>query len=400
MRKFVILAALLVYCLYSQGQTRLLVTDFIFFNNFDSPSEAYIPDFFQQDPERLAQIKNLMVQALDKKFDSLEVSFHEKSTWFVGYQDPLAIEPSERYRDSHKKLVKEGGYDYFLRLYADVSSTTITNNSIEYTFCLQVRISDGKGKKVFRNILKAPFYSFFSESEINDGALISSADFYDFFELGIPKVFVDEKARIARKELYRSINHNFDDFTRTATSFVFEKARSKAPILKGKNSSDIELKVTNGLQDQNDRSALFSDNLELRTTIKIRNTALENDWKVWVAAESKKALGLIETAGQNASIRIRTEKQNSENFELQNGQLTGTIDKKSYLLNYESDAQLTIVYVDQKLTSLMQPNRNGKSSTLKVFFEGKEQDLSKILNLYQVYNQAIFTLREAHKKND
>lgn len=399
MRKFTILIVLALCCFSGSSQSKLLVTDFIFFNNFDSPHEAYIPDFFREDAERLQSIKDLTSMALGGKYDSLEVSFHEKSTWFVGYQDPSTIDPSERYRDNHKKLVKEGGYDYYLRFYASISSTTITNNSIEYTFSLQVRISDSKGKKVFRNILKAPFSSSFSPSAINSGVLLSIDDFYPFFENGIPKVFTEENTKSELKTLVRPINQNFVEFAFSTKKFVLEKSGSKSSVLKSKNSTVMEIKVSQGSQSESERLALFSDNLELQTTLKVKNSELENDWKAWVAAESKRALGILETGGENATISIRTEKQNSETFELQNGQLTGEIDGKPYLLTYESDGQLMLVYVNLKLKALMQPNGTS-SSTLKVFFDGNEPDLPTILNLHQIYKQAVFTLKQVRNRND
>lgn len=391
MQRFVILGAITLTCFLASGQSKLLVTDFIFFNNFDSPNETYIPNFFRNDPDRLQEIRSLTSLVLGEKYDSLEVYFHEKSTWFAGYQNSSEVDSSEWYRDNHKKLLKEGGHNYYLRLYAEISEVRLANSISEYVFTLQVRISDSRGKKVFRNIFKAPFSSSFSPSVVNDGALLARDEFFEFFESGIPLTFKGKKSSVSTKKLQRPHNKNFDEFVRRAKSFALESTGSKTHVLKHRDSVLTQLKISHSTLTESEQPAVLAGHLEMQQTMRINNPMLDHEWNVRMSAPSKKAQELPEVIEEKISIRVRTEKQVFDSFEFKNGRLTGKIGSKTYLLIYESVGRLMLVYVDQELSALLQPN--GKvNSTLKLLLVGEETLLPVILNLHQIHKQttAVF----------
>ena len=192
---------LMLFSLLGKGHSKLLITDFVFLNNIDSQHEAIIPNFFEEYPEKLEGIKSLVILVLEEKYDSTQVSFHEKSIWFHGDQNPSSAELSALYRNNHKKLVKVGEYDYYLRFYADVSTVSTSHKQVTHAFSLRVRISDKKGKKTFRNVLKGFFSSRFHTDQINSAGLISMDNFFAFFTENIPLVFQDQRVKTERKTL-------------------------------------------------------------------------------------------------------------------------------------------------------------------------------------------------------
>ena len=124
---------------------------------------------------------------------------------------------------------------------------------------------------------------------------------------------------------------------------------------------------------------------------------LDNEWKAWITSESKKVLSVLETVSTSVEIQINNK---SFDFKLEGSQLSGKIEDDSYRLIFERDTQLLLVYSNQKLNALFQPIGNERSSTLKIFMDGNEENLAKILNLHQIYNQAIYTLKEADNRNN
>ncbi|MEQ9404133.1 MAG: hypothetical protein RIM99_11130 [Cyclobacteriaceae bacterium] len=385
--------------LATSGQAKLMVTDFVFFNNFDSPHAPGISDFFKNDSSGLKNVKEQVTEILTRKYSLDEVVFHDKSLWFVGYQDPSIVKQSDWYQDNHRKVVKEGGYDYYLRFYADISSANISTETTEYVFSLQVRISDSRGKKVFRNIARIPFQSLFYEDKISGSGLLSSKEFYQFFEDGVSVVFNNEKSQFDSRTIFREESVQLKDFTHRARYMKLEKYKSNHPILSGEGMEELELTIRNGFEDEDKGSGILSSNLELQTIIRIKNPKLEDDWKAWVTSESTKTLRIFETSSATATIKIKPENKDLLNFELKNNQLSGEIEGNKYSLIFETESQLMLVYVDQKLSALIQQAGNERSPDLKMFYEGANETLAIILNLHQLYLKAIYTLDEVRRRN-
>lgn len=376
-----------------------MVTDFTF-SSFEAQSE--VPNFFALHPDRLEEMKSLTSNILQEKYDADEAFFYPIGIQFIGTMNPEAklTDVPVFQRDHHRKRIKKGGYDLYLRFNSSISISAMLNDNITYHFAVDVRLSDRRGKKILVNSIKIPFKSDLNSDGISSSKLISADDFYSLMETCIQEVFKGKKKKLDLVELKRGADDRFDSFIAEASHYTLRKFRGNKPELIDASGNKTVITARSGAFDNSTESGLFSDNLEYRTKLKIRNPWLSEDWKVSVASSSKKAFGFMETEGTNAEIKIRINDKRHQ-FKLDYNKLSGTLNDKMYSLHLEFGSSLMKGFVGDELKVLLQPKGREQSAELNVFFAGSNQkELAAFINLHQAYLQAVYTSEEALERND
>ncbi|MFY0599817.1 MAG: hypothetical protein JXR03_09095 [Cyclobacteriaceae bacterium] len=396
MKKLIFSLFVLVGTLSGYSQKSLLVTDFVFFNNCD------LPDYFKLDPEKLDSIKSFTIDVLKEQYGVTSFSFNEGGVRFAKQEFENSFDMSDIYRDQHKKLIKKGGYDLYLRLYIDVSVFMQSDNKVKYHFGLQTKISNKNGKKVFSRISKAPFQSLFPSDYIGSPSLISSDQFYTLFKEGIGVLYDKEKTKFDGRRLVRQRDIRFDDFISESQKLTLRKYRSLNAELVYQDGTIKTIKSRSGFESENEKIGLLSDEKDLKAKFKVKNPMLSEDWKITIKSTSKRLLDILEVSDIDASIKIDSGEETRANFELNSGEeLVGNIGDQEYRLLFDDKAFLMESYVDGELKMLCQSLGNEKSTDLNVFADTKDEKLfGTLLNLHQVFYLAINTALEVQGEND
>jgi len=381
------------------AQNKLLVTDFAFLNTFSTPTDANISNYFLANPEMLEKTKLQLFSILKEKYDVGETSIHQKGVLFVSSENK--INPLKSYDENHKELVKKGGFDYYFLMTSYISPINRMNHNAGYTFELQVKLSDRKGKKVFTNSIKVPFSALFNDESISSSELITGEDFYKLFDLAIDRVFSEGKANSEAQTFYRSGDNQFDDFVSEAQRLNIKEFMSKSPILFDPSGNEITLRVKGGnetdidISNASDGELMFGEQSD-PIVVGVRNPQVQTNWVGFFQPKTSNDFGDLDLA-PSATVFLRIGSQPPLNFRLINGRLTGKVESKVYMVSYEPNASLLRIFADQKLILLSQPIETGEGQDLKVYFKGIDRDLPTAINLHQIYFQAIYSLNQLGK---
>ncbi|MEP5613838.1 MAG: hypothetical protein ABJP45_16415 [Cyclobacteriaceae bacterium] len=387
---------LLFLALSGLAQNKLLVTDFAFLNTFGTPADANIPNYFLENPEMLENTKSKMLSILKQKYDLGEVSVHQNGVSFVSSENK--INPLKSYDENHKALAKKGGFDYYFLMTSYITPISRLNHNEGYTFELQVKLSDRKGKKVFTNSIEVPFSALFTDESISSSELLPAEDFYELFDLAFGGVFSDEKADPAAQKFYRSVDTQFDEFVSGAQQWGIKNFMSKNPILSDPTGNEITLRVKGGNETDIDISnasgelPVYGESNDV-IVIGIRNPQVQANWVGFFEPKISSDFGELDLA-PSATVFLRIGSLPPTNFRLINGRLIGKVEAKVFMISYDPSASMLRVFADQKLILLSQPLEVGEGQNLKVYFKGPEEDLPKAINLHQIYFQAIYSLNQ------
>ncbi|MEP1093957.1 MAG: hypothetical protein ABJG78_02545 [Cyclobacteriaceae bacterium] len=378
------------------AQNKLLVTDFVFLNTFSTPSDANLSNYFLENPEMFEKTKSQLLSILKVKYDLDETSIHQKGISFEGIENK--INPLKGYNGNHKILIKKGGFDYYLQITSFITPINRLNHNAGYTFELQAKLSDRKGKKVFTNSLEVPFNALFSDESISSSELISAEDFYTLFDLATSEVFNEAKENLEVRTFYRSGDQQFDDFVSGSQRCNLKKFMSRSPIFSDSSGSEIALRVKGGNETDIDISNASGEiplvgELNDPIVVGIRNPQVQTNWVGFFQPKTSSDFGDFDLA-PSATALLRIGAQPPLNFRLLNGRLTGKVGSKVYMISYEPSASLLRIFADQKLILLSQPVEAGEGQDLKVFFKGSDADLPTAINLHQIYFQAIYSLNQ------
>lgn len=396
MKKIQATSLLLLAALLGVGQNKLLVTDFAFLNTFSTPTDVNISNHFTGNSEMLEKSKSQLLSILQKKYDLNDLSFHPNSISFVDSESKT--NPSKSYKENHKTLAKQGGFDYYLLVTSYISPVNRLNHNEGYTFDFQVKLSDKKGKKIFNNSIEIPFTSLFRDDRISTSELVVGEDFYKLYETAIATAFSGDRAKVDQLNFYRSGDSQFEDFVAESRRYQIKKFMAKSPILLDAEGSEVTLRVKSGNDTDIDISNASGEiplvgGLNDPIAVGIRNPQVQENWVGFFQHQVNNDFGDLDMA-PSASVFLRIGSQPPINFKLINGRLTGKIESKVYMVSYEPDASLLRIFVDQKLVALSQPLEMGEGQDLKVYFKGSDSDLPKAINLHQIYFQAMNSLRQ------
>ena len=396
MKKFQVTTLFLLVTLLGYSQNKLLVTDFAFLNTFSTPADANISNFFAENSGMLDKTKSQLLSVLKEKYEVSDLSFHSNSITFTDSENP--INPLKAYKESHKTLAKKGGFDYYLLVTSFVSAVNRLNHHKGYSFEFQVKLSDRKGKKVFNNSIEIPFSSLFSDGRISTSELIVAGDFYTLYETAIAAVFHEDKTKTDPLDFYRSGDNQFEDFLSKSQSYQISKFMAKNPTLVDPEGGETTLRVKGGNETNIDISSASGEipligDLNDPIAVGIRNPQAQENWVGFFQHQTNSDFGDFQMA-PSASVFLRIGSQPPIAFRLLNGRLIGKLDSKTYMVSYEPDASLLRIFVDQKLVALSQPLETGQGEDLRIYYNGVDSDFSKIINLHQIYFQAMYSLRQ------
>ncbi len=392
----VFITSILAYTGFSQS--KVLVTDFVFYNNYDLNNDEWIPDYFTRSNSSLDGLKSLLSQLLTSNFGVEEISHHENPE-FAGYPEDLE-DFSEMYVERHRKLIKKGGYDYYFKLSGQISQTSVSTEKTKYEFSLQGRLSDKKGKKVFSKTIRIPFRSHFSADRICKSELLGEEDFYGLWVESLNPLFTDEKIKFELRTLYRPEDEHYATIVNSWSRAKLKDYRSPKPTLMKSDGQEVELRVRSGAEGESEGLKFLSDDLKLKTKIKILNPLVSDDWKVTTTAKSKRFLGIAEIGVSKAEIDLSIGDSDIV-AKLQDGIITIPLNDFNLGLNYIPSSHLVQITINGKLKALLQPIKEQKSPNLKVLYNvSEDKELGNLLNIHQVFRQAVYTLEEASNRNE
>lgn len=390
--KKLLIPIFLLACMVGSGQKKLLITDFIFFNNFDTPLNANLENYFESNPERVDLIKEMVLAAIKDELEVSEVSFGPSAVSFLTSESEM--NPTKGYKDSHKELIKEGGYDYYWLCYS-----YINKRSSGYDFKLESRLSNAKGKKVRNENVVNEFSIFFAPDEIATSQLLHVDDFFGLFNLVIPRALSEKRQTVQTPVLSRIGDASFKEFCDSAEKFTIQNFRSQRPVLKPKGGSGIPLRIKNGRDTDLDITEagkgliLVGEKSGEPIFIGVRNPSAANPWTAIVNEKENELMEEMAIA-PSADIFLKNGDANPKIFKLINGRLIGNIDSKSYMITYEPSASLLRVLINKKLVALSQPLRSENGPHIKLFYNGDSDELHNVVNLHQVYFQTLIALED------
>ncbi len=392
MKKLVLTIFWIVTALAIQAQ-KLQVTDFAFFNDFRTPTSANLPDFFNEKPESLDKLKSTLVSVLKEKYAVDESVFNEKSISFNDKENEVS--PSKSYKENHKSLIKKGGFDYYLSLISSISPSS----GQKYAFEVQVKLANGKGKKVYNNSFEVPFSTMFRNDNITTSDLLLADDFYALFEFAINKVFQETKEKVDPRNFYRPIDPQFEDFIGSSSTYQLMSYASQNPVLKDEEGSEITIRIRGGSESEiditnaNEGLLLMGERINAPIVTSVKNPMVKDLWTTLVQGKSNSGFEELNLA-PSADIHLQIGNQENIFFRLINGRLTGRLDSKTYMVSFEPSARLMRIFVDQELVALSQPLETGEGRDLKFFYNGPQENFAKALNLHQIYFHSINELEK------
>jgi hypothetical protein len=390
MKKLKIYFVLTFSVLLGTSQKKMLITDFVFFNNFDTPTNPNIDDYFKTNADQLDSIKTLLLSSMASGYELDEVVFDQDGINFLPSKS--VINPNKGYEDNHKRLIKEGGYDYFLLVFSHISQ-----KSSGYDFKMELRLSNRKGKKEINNSINIQFSSFFTRDEIATSELFQSDDFFNLFSMAIPAILEKEKTSRQTPVFFRSKDLDFEEFCSKAEYYSIQNYKTQRPVLKKEGGESVLLRIKSGsdtdasISESKKNLVLAGVKVDDPIVIGIKNPALNNNWIVVVNEVANEKFEDFELA-PSANIIVRIDGGDSKVFRLINGRLVGKLDSKSFTLSYEPSASLLRVLIDKELVGLSQPVRTETGPHVKFFYKGSPQDLNNIINLHQLYFQTLEAL--------
>ncbi len=376
---------------------KLLVTELTFNYISNRNFDPYLENYFENDKLNFQRLKQRLDSALLVNHQIQEVDYTKTLIKFWGnsFEESFEFEP---YVNHHKKLIKKGGYDYYLKSDAEISVNLQTESKTVYMFQLNTKISDGRGKKFFKQVVKIPFTISFPENGIGDQNLISPYNFYNsLYFKAIEKALVNEKTDFEVEDFKRAITESYDNFLDSAGDYyLISKYQSRSALFQ----DSIKIKVKRGWEGEDKSDGLLSNKKKISQKITLKNDLSKEDWKTIISSESAKLLGFLETGGYDADIIIKLESNEKTNFQFNNNELAGKIAGNSYDLIYNENSSLMKIFIDSELAVLIQPKGNSKSTELR-FYLAKDQlqHLKVLLNLRQLYFETIRIIDEAKQED-
>lgn len=395
MNKSGISLLLLFWVFIAGAQNKLLVTDFAFFNTYNTAVTPKISDTYSQDQESLEMITLKITSSLKESYDVAETNLAGKSVVFV--EEEPKSSPGKSYKENHKELIKKGGYDYYLLITSSISS--IGNRQEKFEFRSDIKLSNGKGKKVFSNSIKIPFTALFQNDQVASSQLISGQDFQTLLSLAITNGLSDEKGNIDEQEFYRPTDDQFSDIVEASKFYSIDQFKTYNPILLDEENNKIEIKVRGGVEtDINISNAqegilVAGEKSVPPVSISFKNPMVSNSWSCLIQEKSNSGFEDLNLA-PSASIFVRIGNQSPLLLRMINGRLTGKLGSNTYMLSYEPSASLLRIFMNSELVALSQPLKSG-SNDVKVFYTGEESEFANVVNLHELYFHAI----DAMEKN-
>ncbi|SNS96539.1 hypothetical protein SAMN05421640_1806 [Ekhidna lutea] len=391
MKKCIATLIFTIAFLITDGQG-LLVTD-LTFNYPSGPNDPELPDYFRSSPNLLNKLKEDISEKLKASFGIKEVTFGGESVYFfAGSEEDLYASPSSLYLNKHKKAIKKGGHDYYLRFESEIQTSQTFDLSTQYAFLIKVKISDHKGKKFFKNNVKVPINISYPTTGISNKFLLSEEDFFSIYNRCLITLFSEENPSFESLDFSRPPDQSVSEFILNAIKLTLNEYDTRKATLE----DSIIIKINRGWEEETKSDLLLSDEKQVIQRVTVKNNWVAESWKAIISSKSTQFLGVFNLSNYSAEIILKIG-ASDEVFNLDDNKLSGRFLKEHFELRYDQPADVMKVFINSEMVAAMQPTNDSKEKLNIYLAKGHMNHLMKIVYLHQLFYEAIRVIDEANQ---
>jgi hypothetical protein len=363
--------------LNAQEYSQLIITKIrhsILMNSSYNVNSKSFPCYFN-DPLFRSDIADTITNYIGEKLSVDTVIFSEQE--FAQCNEryyPIKIKPFVPYDANTNNL--------YMSLSTAISYRRIEYQEVFYQLSADMRIVDGRNKKVFKAKTIIPFVIRESEGIVSD-TLMHKNDFEIFYLDALAAAFGGKSVTLGKRFIFQPLTHQYDHFLLNASDYILQKGYTDFAVEKedGERIKILDIEATQLSQEE--LASLFAE-YKVINRFKVTPVSGYDKYEVDMRSKSEDTDGSGPPYG--VEIKVSGNFYSGLFYFKASGTLSGTWNKDTVDIQWKAANSISEVRINKQLVAIIHYRSDGQH--LYYRHDLYPNKLAKVVFLVFLYNEA------------